>query len=166
MSNEKWKPGDVAMVQAKGGPSEDLTDTYLMSRWRDGWALLSDPDWFWRDADLAATPLRRLAVIDAEAEVSGAVIDAFKDAWLAAALDGKVGGDRVRAGLGAALRVLAPPTPPRPDEPGAWGAVVEDDTGAYWTLYAPEAGAWINYREGKRSWSDIDVVRVLSEGVS
>ena len=64
----------------------------------------------------------------------------------------------------AALREFATPTP-KPEEPKGWGAVVEDDTGAMWTLYAPEAGAWINYREGKRLWSGIDAVRVVSEGV-
>lgn len=51
------------------------------------------------------------------------------------------------------------------DEPTGWGAVVEDNTGAYWTLYAPEAGAWVNYREGKRGWSEIDTVRIVSAGV-
>lgn len=55
--------------------------------------------------------------------------------------------------------------PPKPEEPRGWGAVVEDNTGAYWTLIAPEAGQWRNYREGARGWSDINAVRVLSEGV-
>lgn len=56
--------------------------------------------------------------------------------------------------------------PPKPDEPKGWGAVVEDRTGAYFTLYAPESGIWINYAEGKRAWSDIDVARIVHEGVT
>jgi hypothetical protein len=64
----------------------------------------------------------------------------------------------------AALRSLV--ADPKPDRPTGWGAVVEDNTGAYWTLYAPEADCWINYAEGKRHYDEIAAVRIVSEGVT
>jgi hypothetical protein len=73
-------------------------------------------------------------------------------------------GCRAEVDLQSALRAWV--EPPKPEEPKGWGAVVEDDTGAYWTLYAPEAGVFINYREGKRRYAEIAAVRVLSEGVT
>jgi len=71
--------------------------------------------------------------------------------------------------IGTRIRIadqIAAQIKPKIEEPKGWGAVVEDDTGHYWTLYAPEAGAWINYSEGKCLWSGLTPVRVVSEGVT
>ena len=77
-------------------------------------------------------------------------------------------GDRMQA----ALREFANPTPPKPDEPTGLGAVVEDAEGKRWIRSADHGrDPW--HSNGSRQingrtwhmWSDLNVVRVLSEGV-
>lgn len=68
----------------------------------------------------------------------------------------------------AALRSLI--APPKPDEPTGLGAVVEDSEGHLHVRtgrdYAPWVGGRYNPSIGRgRPWSDIDAVRVLSDGV-
>lgn len=69
--------------------------------------------------------------------------------------------------MAAALRRLI--TPPKFDEPTGLGAVVEDADGSKWTLCRIDnAGGWVRF-DGKGFWrmyADLDVVRVLSEGVT
>lgn len=72
--------------------------------------------------------------------------------------------DRVQA----ALRELANPTPPKPDEPTGLGAVVEDKAGCLW-IRSGASHADLNWRRcGEDAWHDysiINAVRVLAEGV-
>lgn len=75
-----------------------------------------------------------------------------------------LGTDTLRA-MRAALRSLI--GPPKPDEPTGLGAVVEDASGHRW-VRGPGDGAyaWRWVRDGLSTrFADIDVVKVLSEGV-
>lgn len=81
--------------------------------------------------------------------------------------DGTVGGHYIDKAQ-AALREFANPTPPRPEEPMTFGAIVEDRDGRHWVRVAPAMDAlpcpWCSGKD-ECEWSDIDAVRVLSEGV-
>lgn len=72
--------------------------------------------------------------------------------------------------LSAALREFATPTPPRPDEPTGAGAVVADRDGDWWVRLSRGADGAVWRRIGvppaRANYADIDVVRVLSEGVT
>jgi hypothetical protein len=73
-----------------------------------------------------------------------------------------------------ALRSLANPTPPKPDEPTGLGAVVEDSDGHRWVRVDRKEGlssCWqpCNRAISQPQWSryeHIAAVRVLSEGVT
>lgn len=66
----------------------------------------------------------------------------------------------------AALREFANPKPPRPDEPQGLGAVVEDADGERWVRSHPGNDPWTRpHLSGVYAYGQIDVVRVLSEGV-
>lgn len=63
----------------------------------------------------------------------------------------------------AALRELANPTPPKPEEPTGLGAVVEDATGIRWVR---SCDRWLHQIHGYGwTWDQVSAVRVLSEGV-
>lgn len=72
----------------------------------------------------------------------------------------------------AALREFANPKPPKPEEPAGLGAVVEDLDGRRWVRdlqhnLSPNQWLW-STDEGvasRKGYADIDVVKVLSEGV-
>lgn len=78
----------------------------------------------------------------------------------------------------AALRSLVePPKPPRPEEPTGLGAVVEDARGHKFVRVAVAFDGWMHGKQWQRiggeinavrnfGWLDLDVVRVLSEGVT
>lgn len=72
----------------------------------------------------------------------------------------------------AALREFANPTPPKPEEPLGLGAVIEDAEGRKWVrdLQGRASSPWLNSVIGnlpcRMSYGDLDVVRVLSEGVT
>ncbi len=69
-----------------------------------------------------------------------------------------------------ALRALANPRPPKPDEPTGLGAVVEAINDNYFVRVNGDEMGWA--RSGKNAdaclyvWADIAAVRVLSEGVA
>ena len=102
-----------------------------------------------------------------------AVIDPESDADVARlenALEAK--GCRVWAGVRAALREFANPTPPKPEEPTGLGAVVEDAEGNRFIRYGSDLAPWIGAPTNAgldpdrpyRYWARISAVRVLSEG--
>lgn len=55
--------------------------------------------------------------------------------------------------------------PPKPPEPTGLGAVVEDVNGEQWTRILAQAPRQWRYLHYQRAYSDIDVAKVLSEGV-
>lgn len=67
----------------------------------------------------------------------------------------------------AALREFADPKPPKPEEPLAFSAAVEDVDGVWWTRTGtgPRSGDWCNAHGDHLDYADLDVVRVLSKGV-
>ena len=134
---------------------------------RKGWVGFEGRDLF---LPAVATDLRRLAVIDPE--------DREQVERLAKAHHFAVGFARwdalhpnTRRDLTDAMKTAlrAGAEPPKPEEPTGIGAVVEDARGERWVRNA--AGADGNHwlRVGPptlwATWFDIDVVRVLSEGV-
>lgn len=77
-----------------------------------------------------------------------------------------------RSSMQEALRSLAAPPTPRPDEPTGLGAVVEDAAGnRYLRCRTNDLAPWYAEKPGDESrpyryYHDLDVVRVLSEGVT
>lgn len=161
MSEKNWRPGDVAIWDDGIGKSE------LVFRFLGGpnydtaeWQTAENGCGYPREEDV-----RRAVVLDLEdREQMERLAQIYREVGEGNAVLGDERWTVPGLRMQAALRNLAAPKP-RIEEPTGWGAVIEDNTGAYWTLYAPEAGAWINYREGKRRWHELEVVRVLSEGV-
>lgn len=159
----EWKPGDVALHPDYG--LSVVTERCgrhslaLGPHWHHAvgsWNSLNDP--------LSCGKYRPLVVIDPE--------DREQVARLANAITMEMyAGDSVAAGdVAAALREFANPTPPKPEEPTGLGAVVEDAEGLHWvriqTLYS---SPWVRrgtvITGGLHKWSDINAVKVLSEGV-
>lgn len=156
-----FKPGDVVVWDVS--PVRGVVTTKGTVRWGDG-----------SDSPLSrALDLRRLVVIDPE--------DRDAAERLSSLVEANGGPTFFNVGvnsLQAALREFATPTPPRPDEPTGLGAVVEDADGLKWVSVEemPPFGRWYcgvlpdddcSIADGAfRDWSDIDVVRVLSEGVT
>ena len=66
------------------------------------------------------------------------------------------------------LSVLLLARPPKPSEPTGLGAVVEDDEGdsIVRVLSGRQSEPWFGPDGERYEWVDINVVRVLSEGVS
>jgi len=156
MTGREWKPGEVVTWDREGGrPLRLFRETF-------GYQGDGEPRWI-SDTEGQGYPgpvanLRPLVVIDPEDrdQVARLVVLLGEHGWRPTEAHG----------LRAALREFADPKPPKPDEPTGWGAVVEDRDGWYWTLVAPDSAAWANYgHNGYRKWSEVDAVRVLSEGV-
>lgn len=160
MSRE-WEPGDVLLDTDDGmiglvvdqgfgcrsGPQHDDAGTHV--HYEDG-------DW---NASIRSDH-RRLLVIDPEdreqiERLESAMADALGWTLLH-------NGPRVD-GLQAALRSLL--APPKPDEPTGLGAVVEDTAGERWVRFC-DSWRLDQSPAGYRSYSAIDVVRVLSVGVT
>lgn len=158
-----WKPGDVAMIDGRvalawrevaGRLSFVYTDAagYSCSVWAD------------------TADERPLVVIDPE--------DPEQVKQLTRALDRHFDGYERPAlrpedfeSMQAALREFANPKPPKPDEPTSPLAIVEDASGVRW-YRMPEKrvpdhlwAAFDDRADYDRDWSDIDAVRVVSEGV-
>lgn len=159
-----WRPGDVAVATAMGRE-------FMVVRTADYWTA---PGGWPSDISPDQCHYRRIVVIDPD---DGPVLDR-----LAARIRLEGGGTpysnltaksaaRDVAALQAALRSLL--EPPKPPEPTGLGAVVEDAKGDRWVRYKaagvkpwrinlPGVGATEDYCH---YYADIDVVRVLSEGV-
>lgn len=162
MSEHNWKPGDVATVRCDASEWHTALRVKMTGDEGDVWVCCvsgAQPSRFLSDA-------RPLVVIDPEDRAQVERLDALID-------DGLCGKDTPKWSgpadvLQAALREFANPTPPKPDEPTGLGAVVEDAAGKRWVRSADMdcSNPW-NEASGYDSeeWSQIAVVRVLSEGV-
>lgn len=161
----EWKPGDVAMVK---------TDLYgEMVAFRCGTA--SNPGWQYATADGRASswsadssgyvkPIRPFVVIDPEDREQ---VERLVESWYAAS-------DPTRgrtSQMQAALRELANPQPPKPDEPQGLGAVVEDADGERWVRWSlgewPDRAPWRadGPKPDHRRYDCVSAVRILSPGV-
>lgn len=158
MTGREWKPGEVAMV----GNRYDTGD------WKRGVCVQGGalPEAVWLlDTGLrvwgSVHQVRPLVVIDPEdAETVRRLADLMP--W---ALHSE---DTPR--LQAALRELADPKPPKPDEPTGIGAVVVDRDGVTWVRASRRTT--VNHWRcadvsgiGRKPYARIDAVEVLSEGV-
>lgn len=174
----EWKPGDVALARIK--PKVDGRDV------TGGWSpVIRDNTGSWASGaamgrevfDRDIIEIRPLVVIDpADREQMERLLDAHNKAEQEAACKGGECGsgscwiDIMRG----TFREFAAPKPPRPDEPQGLGAVVEDAEGyAYIRIHVRDDidFSWSVVDEAANKgfrmwkWADIDVVRVLSEGV-
>lgn len=127
--------------------------------------------------DAVRDALASLVVIDPE---SPGDVARLADAFCNARWSHLPGSDEcdplTRSSMQAALREFATPKPPKPDEPQGLGAVVEDADGTPWVRIENRPNitgqVWASAFSRKRpdrsdtaAWSDIDVVRILHEGV-
>lgn len=161
----EWKPGDVAMVNG------DVC-VYLPGKgWEHG-----GPDRFAYPSDSEA---RRLIIIDPARVHDDFDADRALEslpAWLHIAADKADSRDRDRGhskgvGHGTILRNLATQIEaqtrdPKPAEPSKLGAVVEDGNSARFVRSDVEtSNPWRGPDGTPHEWSEIDAVRVLTEGV-
>lgn len=153
MSATEWKPGDVAMVTATNRAKE-YRAFFNGNAWLEceGHGVLKTP-----------VTARRLVVLDPEsAEDVGRLLSAYYS------IEQIDVGTSSTTEMQAALRELANPTRPKPDEPTGLGAVMEDKAGCLW-IRSGASHVSPNWRRcGEDEWhdyDDIDAVRVLSEGV-
>ena len=158
-----WKPGDIAVSTRWGYRSIFVAACPNHSR-RDGMGCWHNESGY---SDSEDSPRRPLVVIDPEDREQVERLTAFVVDLLHAWPKPKgVGPDAMQA----ALREFANPTPPKPDEPTGLGAVVEDEGGDRWVKFADSEADGRNWAGGNgdhnRNWSEINVVEVLSEGVS
>lgn len=150
----EWKPGDVAMVSALNKP-EPYRAFYDGSTWRQ-----YDGAMFCVDSPQSYRPL---VVIDPEDREQ---VERLWQMWRDLAPDHRLAQDNLQV----VLREFASPTPPKPEEPTGLGAVVEDSAGTKWLRHdsVPLRTCWLNTDDCQtryRAWDEINVVRVLSEGV-
>jgi hypothetical protein len=157
----EWKPGDVAICTIEGAVVVRTDSGTWHHPGYDSAQGLNDKD------------LRPLVVIDPEDRAS---VERLVHNYVAAANAatppygvGKVDTEAVATEMQAALREFANPTPPKPEEPTGLGAVVE--AAAYTDEVRPfvrcpsDASPWTDDGGNGHAWSELDVVRVLSEGV-
>lgn len=151
MGERDWKPGDVANYDNVRVFRVD--DGSGCSRWideegdeRQGPAL--------RDA-------RPLVVIDPEDREQ---VERLTRIYYH---DGGGPLDELASRMQAALRGFVNPKPQKPEEPQGLGAVVEDGAGSRFVRSDVETcNPWRGPNGLPWEWSDIDAVRVLSEGVT
>ena len=165
MSAREWKPGDVALVTSMYGTEVVAIRTGVPSNM--GWAYSMDltngpgpggsaSTQSWSSDRDGAAVIRPLAVIDPD---DRAQVERLWDLFGAAKAYGP-------DALQAALRELANPTPPKPDEPTGLGAVVETPGGRYVRSDVETCNPWRGPNGIPFEWDDLDgPIRVLSEGV-
>ena len=145
-----FKPGDV-VVHPKRGRGIVTGDH------RPEYVEFSDVEC--EDIDYVAADLRRLVVIDPDSRED---VERLRDILL----DSGWSPERDADALDDILREFANPKPPKPEEPTGLGAVVEDAEGSKWVRIESRTGWWWRNPVGQtHRWSDIDAVRILSEGV-
>lgn len=152
----EFKPGDVAMVSYGKAGREKVMLRGTNGRWWEPTGSFSDQH---------ARTVRPLVVIDPE-DPESFIQSALTEIERVLSLDSD---DRhyVREGIAAALREFADPTPSKPEEPTGLGAVVEDRKGGEWVRMARKSGNSWQQPIGKFArYDEIDVLRVLSEGVT
>lgn len=169
MSAHEWKPGDVAIVQNHGGilavrAAKDCGIVGHGYSESDHWHYLSNVGGATWDSD-GNRAARPLVVIDPEDREQ---VERFTHLFLSHHW-GSEHQTHTDAGQ-AALREFANPKPPKPDEPSRIGSRVEEANGIRYTRFSDSeshsGGDWINEDGVRVQWSDLDAVRVLSEGVS
>lgn len=174
----EWKPGDVALVEVpkstlpRHGVDERGRETIRVSRWSDGWALLTDPDYFWRDgyAFFGGEGPRPLVVIDPEdREQIERLAKGLPLEWDLFQADDPDVGEETVAAMQAALREFADPKP-RIEEPTGLGAVVVNAAGEPFVGHDMADGdesqrVWCDSSGVAHPWSHVAAVRVLSLGV-
>lgn len=151
-----WKPGDVAAINGVRAIRADHV-------WHTQSGILSDHN---------VHTVRPLVVIDLEDVEQVARLQSALDAW-GYKYDGN--GERVlklkdHSCIQAALREFA--SPPKPEEPLGLGAVVVDRSNEMWVRSRGDRKALLGIVWGNgfslrhAAWSDIDAVKILSEGVT
>jgi hypothetical protein len=156
MSKREWKPGDVASILPKG--------TQVALRTRAGWTYADGSTHGVRADEYNFRPL---VVIDLPpGALAGwpVLVNALREAGE------KTGYRMIFDGLIEQIETQT--KPPKPEEPTGLGAVVEDADGRLFTRRC-DCGAprdwWPNHAIEEvavgTAYSDIDAVRVLSEGV-
>lgn len=163
----EWKPGDLAIATVRGEPGVRImrTGDPLRPLWHSAVAGGSGVESLqWHGAE-NVTNLRRLIVIDPEdrEQVEG-LVEAFRSqpAWYSATKR------QVVDDMQAALRSLV--APPKPDEPTGLGAVVYGwaytDTLRPFVRCASKNAPWMDDGGNGHNWSEIDLERVETEGVT
>ena len=156
----EWKPGDVGSIDSR-------------ARFDDSRVMFTGYNWVSASGELLNRFLvpRPLVVIDPDsAEDCERLAKAWSGLRYAELGDKPMRLNAYRAQ--AALREFATPTPPKPDEPQNRYAVVLDADDVEWVR--SRDGFWAHVRQeahgmtrwSTRSWDDITVTRVLSEGVT
>ena len=159
----QWKPGDVGSIDSRG-------DDARVMRVRSASGLLTS--WVAASGERLNPYLvpRPLVVIDPE--------DREQVERLLASLQGMSFSTWACGAftcLQGALRDLADPTPPKPEEPTGLGAVVRDIEGRRWTRYDTKGDRqpwWCDGAgpevliERRFPYADIAAAEVLSEGVT
>ncbi len=159
MSEQNWKPGDLAVIRVpkKSAPGFAVTERgdvdVLVVATRTGFVALADPDYYWREGyAFHATNPRPLVVIDPE---SAEDVERLANAYRS--VDNRVGTQPLQA----ALREFASPTPPKPDEPLTGGSQVREADGTVWTRVEGQPDKpWV-YSGSDASYASLDVVEVL-----
>lgn len=163
MSAREFKPGDVAMVTAMN--RDRFRATFDGEVWREHGDLTN-----WKGAFLIEpVDIRPLVVIDPEGNPEGLpylVPQHFRN--YAATLRKHHGPVSARMLEWLAERLEEYVPKPRIEEPTGLGAVVEDAEGRRWVFTGDIdfGGSWWLRGSDPARWPGIDVVRVLSEGVT
>lgn len=137
-----------------------------IAAWYLGRPVYSESTWW---AAQVLEMARDLDLVVLDAEDREAVVQLRKALCDSGAFTGLTKGNISK--LQSALREFADPKPPKPEEPTGLGAVVEDIEGRQWVRFKHyEIKPWSldgpsAERHHAQFWRDIDVVRVLSEGV-
>lgn len=165
MSGREWKAGDVAVHPRYGYRSifvEGNCDRHGEPHWHNQ-SGFDDP---------ADSPRRPLVVIDPEdREQVEALAKGFHESdhiapWHDLHSETR---SQIEDALQAALRDLADPKAPKPEEPTGLGAVVVDGDGARFVKMISDQSGW---KRGEKvtheylAYENIDAVEVLSQGVT
>lgn len=170
MTQQKWEPGTVALVDWEGESVVRILSKYghTFGSDRSAWW---GPEGYLRCEAEAIKGIRPLLVLDPDNP------DQMRE--LAKTFGGKrwpgqlgVVSDSTYEALTAAVRAMLPkPTPVKPAEPTGLGAVVEDGDGDFWvyggmrSILDGETRIWL-HAEKKDTYAKINAVKVLSEGVT
>jgi hypothetical protein len=163
VSAREWKPGDVAMVNDTTRPDAPwklavCTASAVRGQSETRWRLADSGAEVWGSVSQA----RPLVVLDPEG--AGMSLDVFKKDIAYLCTDSNAWPKMLR-------EIEAQTRPPKPAEPGKYGAVVAGD-GREWIRYTTSERQGRDWcRPGTDGgteyarWEDLDVIRVTNEGV-